>query len=88
MLLSEERLLSFPAERCLLLIGQYPGGDLDKVPDVPGHKLVLTVAGVEMAVVLVILQREELSPALAAVFVNVDAGQDHAAACFQGHPPP
>ena len=69
-----------------LLFGQNLGGDLDKVPDIPGHKLILAVAGVEMAVVFVVLQGIKRPPALVAVIVDIDAGQNHAAPRLQGNP--
>ena len=58
-------------ERILMLSGQYPGCDLDEIPNVSGDKFVLAVAGVEMAVVLVIGQREEGPPPLAHIVVHI-----------------
>ena len=75
----QQALLFFRSAFYLLIKGiplplgvQHLRGDLDEIPDIPGNKLVLAVTGVEMAVVLVILQGKEHAPPLAAVIVYVN----------------
>ena len=69
-----------------MLLRQHLGADLDEIPDIPGDKFILAVAGVEVPVVFKIPQGEKLCFALVNIVIHIDIGQNHAGSGFDSHP--
>ena len=64
--------------------GENPGGNLNKVPGVLGHKLLLAVTGVEVPVVFVILEWVKLPSFSADELIHIDIGHQHTGAGASG----